>query len=147
MPFARCYFHVVWATKRRAEIIAPALGDLILTTIARKSNALQSPILASFAMPDHVHVAVNLSPRVAISEWARQVKGLSSHEVNAMFPNLETSFSWQKSYGALTFGTTQQAFVCGYIQNQRAHHARELQLYEWLERTTESSEEEADADC
>ncbi len=140
MPFARCYFHVVWATKRRAAIITPAISECIINSIKEKSAALRSPIFAIYAMPDHLHVAVSLSTHLAISEWVRQVKGFSTHEVNTMYPNLETSFGWQKSYGALTFGTTAREFVCGYINRQREHHA-DQKTYAWMERIDEAAHE------
>lgn len=132
MPFAKCYFHVVWATKHRAAVIDSQLQALIQDIIQQQSRELHSPILATYAMPDHVHVAVQISPRVAVAEWARRVKGISSHEVNGAFPDLETPFAWQKSYGVVTFGEKQAGFVINYIVKQREHHANN-HLYALLE--------------
>ncbi len=132
MPFAKCYYHVAWATRHRAAVIDAQRQALIQDIIQQKSRELHSPILAIYAMPDHVHVAVQISPRVAVAEWARRVKGISSHEVNGAFPDLETTFAWQKSYGVVTFGEKQAGFVVNYIVKQREHHANN-HLYALLE--------------
>ncbi|MCC6615577.1 MAG: IS200/IS605 family transposase [Anaerolineae bacterium] len=134
MPFAKCYYHIVWATKYRAAIIDSKLQSLIKEIIQQKSRELHSPILAIDAMPDHIHVAVQISTQLSVAEWARRVKGVSSHEVNAAFPDLETTFAWQKSYGVVTFGEKQAGFVVNYITNQREHHANN-HLYALLENT------------
>ncbi len=91
MPFAKCYYHIVWATKHRAAVIDPKLQVLIQGIIQHKSTELHSPLLAIYAMPDHVHVAVRVSTQIAVADWARRVKGISSHEVNGAFPDLETT--------------------------------------------------------
>lgn len=62
------------------------------------------------------------------------MKGVSSHEVNVMFPHLPSHFHWQSSYGVLTFGAKNLDFVVAYIQNQKTHHAQN-QLERYLEQT------------
>ena len=137
MPFAKCYYHVVWATKYRAADIDPKLQVLIQDIIQQQSRELHCPILAIYAMPDHVHVGVQISPRIAVADWARRVKGSSSHEVNGAFPDLETTFAWQKSYGVVTFGEKQASFVVNYISKQREHHANN-HLYALLENSDDT---------
>lgn len=123
MPLWKCYYHMVWATERREPVITPEIERVIVETIKRKSEALGCPILAINGVSDHVHVAVNIPPRVAVAEWVRNVKGLSGREVNAMLPNLEAHFSWQGSYGVLTFGEGYLETVVKYIERQKEHDA------------------------
>jgi putative transposase len=60
----------------------------------------------------------------------KNVKGYSTHEVNAMFPELPTRFSWQTGYGVLTFGAKALPFVSDYIARQKEHHQdNALDLY------------------
>ena len=73
-------------------------------TIQEKAHELESPILAMNSVPDHIHIAACIPPKLAIAEWVKQMKGASTRDVNAQFPDLETSFGWQQSYGVLTFG-------------------------------------------
>ena len=83
-------------------------------------------------MPDHIHIAVRIPPKIAVAEWIGQVKGLSTHEVNAMFPDLEHPFAWQQGYGVLTFGAKRLPFVIDYIRRQQEHHAADT-IEEYLE--------------
>ncbi|MCA9903018.1 MAG: IS200/IS605 family transposase [Anaerolineae bacterium] len=134
MPFVRCFYHVIWATKYRAPLITPDVERALLQTVREKSQMLGCPILAIEAVEDHIHVAVANVPRIAVAEWVRQVKGLSSRQINALFPDRELRFAWQESYGVLTFGAKNLEFVVEYVNRQKAHHAANtLEMY--LEQT------------
>jgi len=134
MPFVRCFYHVIWATKYRAPLITSDVERALFQAIDEKSHALGCPIQAIGAVEDHVHVAVTIVPRVSVSEWVRQVKGLSTRQINSLFPNLEPRFSWQESYGVLTFGAKNLRFVVEYVQHQKEHHAANA-LETYLEQT------------
>lgn len=89
-----------------------------------KSEELVSPIIAIKAVADHVHVAVCISPGIAVGKWVGQVKGAASHAVNIAFGDLETPFRWQDGYGVLTFGAKNLNLVTDYIARQKEHHAK-----------------------
>src|SRR5688500_18442680 len=75
-------------------------------------------------MEDHVHVAVSIPPRTAISAFIKQLKGESSHLLNhAAGQDGQDWFHWQPQYGVLSFGERSLPKVIDYVQNQRAHHA------------------------
>lgn len=130
MRFWRCYYHVIWATKNRAAWITPRIERVIIDTIQQKALALASPILAINTVSDHLHIATCIPPKVAIAEWVKQMKGTSTRTVNEQFPDLESAFSWQTSYGVLTFGVKNLDFVESYITRQKEHHANStLEMY------------------
>jgi len=88
-------------------------------------------------MPDHVHLAVSVPPRVAISAFVQAVKGSSSHLVNHVESDMgRETFGWQAEYGVLSFGERSLEDVVAYVENQVAHHAaREIRPeFERLER-------------
>jgi REP element-mobilizing transposase RayT len=123
MPFWRCYYHLIWATKNRAAWIMPPIETVILRTIESNSRKLDSQILAVNTVADHIHAAVCIPPKLAVAAWVKHMKGTCTRDVNAQFPSLETAFGWQQSYGVLTFGAKNQRFVIDYIQRQKEHHA------------------------
>ena len=133
MPFSRCYYHIVWATKNRTALITPQIERVILATIRAKASDLQTEILAVNTVPDHLHVAVCIAPKLAVAEWVKQMKGTSTRDVNGHFPNLETTFGWQRGYGVLTFGAKNLDFVVSYIKNQKEHHSNQT-LEPYMER-------------
>src|SRR5690606_21966553 len=96
---------------------------VIFAAIEQKSAELRCPLLGLNAVTDHVHVAVNIAPSLAVSQWAGYVKGFSAHAVNASFTDLETTFKWQEGYGVVTFGEKNLPFVQAYIAQQKQHHA------------------------
>jgi REP element-mobilizing transposase RayT len=123
MTFWRCYYHFVWTTKYREPLITPAIETVVIQTIRAKSRELGCEILAINAVPDHLHIALALSPAVAAARWAKMVKGASSHTVNSLNPTAPVRFQWQEGYGALTFGAKQIPYVVHYIECQKDHHA------------------------
>ena len=132
MPFRVCYYHVVWATKNREPLITPEIETLIVSSIMQKSVQLDSPIQAINGVADHIHVAVSISTNLAVAEWVRHIKGISSHDINALFPQLPTPFRWQQGYGVLAFGAKMLPFVADYIARQKEHH-RDNMLEMYLE--------------
>lgn len=122
MPFVVCYYHAIWSTKHRKPIISQQIESVLFDTIRHKSKQLKSPIHAVNAAYDHIHVAVEIAPSVAVSEWIRQVKAVSARIINREFPNLDESFYWQRSYGILSFGKKTLPFVQKYIEKQKIHH-------------------------
>ena len=136
MSFWVCNYHVVWATKGREPMITPSIEGVIFESIRQKSIELKASILAVNGVEDHVHVAVQIPPKVSVSQWVRHVKGFSTREVNTMYPDLPISFRWQTGFGVLTFGSKQTPFVVGYIERQKAHHANNT-IEPYLERIGE----------
>ena len=122
MSFHVCYYHVVWATKGRAELITPEVERIIIPTIRRKSADLQSPIFAINGTIDHIHVAVSIATAIAVARWVKEVKGVSAYTVNTTYPDLNPRFYWQKGYGVHTFGAKVLPFVTDYIEQQKEHH-------------------------
>lgn len=137
MPFWENYFHVVWATYRRIPMILPEHESFIASNIHEKSSSLNCPIHAVNMMADHVHVAVSIKPSLSQSEWARQIKGFTSHQMNTVY-KLDEPFKWQKSFGISTLGKNQLPIVLEYIKNQKVRHAND-DIYISLENCDEKN--------
>lgn len=123
MPFWKCYYHIVWTTKYRQPYITRAREQLIFATIHQVSDDLKSKLWAVNGTADHVHVAVSIPPGVAVAQWVKRCKGLSSNIVNKHDPD-DDIFRWQEGYAVLTFGEKVLPFVLAYIGNQKQHHAQ-----------------------
>lgn len=132
MAFWRCYYYVIRATKNCEALIYPQHENLIFEAIRRKSTELGCEVFGVNGMPDHIHVAVSMPPTLAIADWVKHVKGISSREWNAALPNLPLRFRWQDSYSVLTFGKRNLSFVLDYIAQQKEHHANN-RVYAYLE--------------
>lgn len=121
MPFWKCYYHVVFATKHRAPIIEPTFEAVIFGEIRQKATRFGSTLYAVNGTEDHIHIATTIPPNVAVAKWIGEIKGASSRAVNTTF-ELDTKFQWQSGYGVLTFGELRLPFVVAYVNNQKSHH-------------------------
>lgn len=137
MPFWKCYYHLIWATKNRAAWITPKVEKIFFDAIQEKAQSLESPILAINTVADHIHIAANIPPKLAIAEWVKQMKGIATREINSQLPDLATAFGWQGSYGVVTFGSKNLDFVVAYIQCQKEHHSKDT-LVQYLEQIDET---------
>ena len=64
---------------------------------------------------------------MALSEFVRQVKGVSSHFANHEL-RVPVSFSWQAEYGVLSFGSKELGSVVRYVKEQRHHHDQQTTI-------------------
>jgi putative transposase len=117
--FYKLYYHVVWTTKDRSPTLTPSIRTEVVNAIRDKCLALGCHLHAANAAEDHVHVALEIRPSVAISTVVGQIKGASSHEVNQLGGDL---IHWQDGYGVVSFRENDLPGVIRYVENQEAHH-------------------------
>src|SRR5688500_11796781 len=103
MSWWRLFYHVVWATKGREPLIDAPRAEAIERAIREHCRNADIIVYAVGIVPDHVHLALSIPPRLAIAGVVRQLKGTASHLVNhsPTLPNAG-SFSWQAEYGVLS---------------------------------------------
>ena len=128
MPYFRLYYHVVFATKGRAPNITPELESVIYQTILRKSRQLDCVVHALNGIADHIHIAVTIPPKLSISDYVRQVKGVSSREANQHAPDADERFRWQKGFSVHSYGQKVLSTVVQYIEEQKQHHSNNTVL-------------------
>lgn len=133
MAFWDTYYHLIWATHRRAHLITPTVEETLFRLIRHKSQMLKCPIHAVNTMPDHIHIVTSIRPSVAVMQWVKEVKGFSSYQTNQL-DVADEYFSWQSGYGCLTYGRKALPNIIDYVQNQKQHHAND-DVYQYLERT------------
>ncbi|MBZ0302231.1 MAG: IS200/IS605 family transposase [Anaerolineae bacterium] len=138
MSFWRCYYHIVWATKDRQPLLSPEIERVVIQAATEKSHSLKCSIHAMNGVADHMHVAVCIPPYIAVADWVRNIKGMSAHTVNEVFPDRDIRFQWQRGYGVLTFGAKLLPVVSDYIARQKEHHQQNT-IEAYLERTDEDA--------
>ena len=121
MPYWRMFYHIVWGTKNREEFISPTWESDLYGYLWGKATALGCIPHAIGGMPDHVHVAISIPPKLAVAKTIGLLKGSSSHHINANY--LNGVFAWQAEYGAFTFSERALPVIVAYVKNQKKHHA------------------------
>lgn len=122
MSYWKLFYHLVWGTKQRLPMIDEQRAAILMEMIpgiAREEGAL---VHAIGTMPDHVHVAISIPPRVAIAHVAMRLKGATSHRLNHD-PRAESWHGWQAEYGVISLSEKALPQVVEYVQNQSQRHA------------------------
>jgi putative transposase len=142
VPYWRLFYHVVWATKGRQQMIDGDAARVIERSVRTKSRDLGGIVHAFGWMPDHVHVAVSIPPNISVGTFVGQLKGASSHATSQMRVR-EVTFAWQGEYGVESFGDKHLPDVIAYIQNQPHRHAVQ-HIWDRLERITDRNQPNPD---
>jgi putative transposase len=131
MPFWRCYYHIIWATKYREPSIIPAYEAVMFAAMERTSAELECDLLAANCTTDHVHITASIKPSITVAKYIGRMKGASSRAINTSFER-ETRFHWQNGYSVLTCGKNALPFIKKYIAKQKEHHANNT-AHDYLE--------------
>jgi putative transposase len=121
MSIWRTYYHLVWATHNRLPLISEASEPELYRRITTKCESMECRLYAIGGIADHVHLVVSIPPKLAVAEFARQIKGSSSRFMNQH--HLGYQFAWQREYGVFSLGSKQLDQAITYVQNQKHHHA------------------------
>lgn len=123
--YTQIYIQIVFTVKGRQNLIMKENREELhkfLTGIV--SNRTQK-LLAVFAMPDHVHLLVSISPTLSVSDLVRDIKAGSSKFINDKRWT-KVRFNWQEGYGAFSYSKSSLNAVVKYILNQEEHHKKNI---------------------
>ena len=72
VAYWRLFYHLVWSTKKREPSISQDLETVISRSFDLTCDDLELIVHARGFMPDHVHIAVSIPPKVAQIGLAQQ---------------------------------------------------------------------------
>jgi len=112
--------HVVFSTKDRAKLIAPAMQPKLWAYIAGICKHEGIFVHAIGGTEDHIHCLLQLPPTHNLAKTIATLKANSSRWMR------ETSrlFAWQNGYGAFSVSASLLPTVDRYVRNQEAHHRK-----------------------
>jgi putative transposase len=120
MPYWRLFYHIVWATKNRLDLIDPTWEKDLYGYIWGKSITWECIPHAIGGISDHIHLAISIPPKLDVATLIGRLKGSSSHHINENYAH--GSFKWQSEYGVSSFSEKALASIVAYINNQKKHH-------------------------
>jgi REP element-mobilizing transposase RayT len=116
------HVHVVFSTKDRMPLIAPAWRERMHAYLGGVIKNLEATPNAVGGVADHVHLLIGLRATHALAEVVRSVKAVSSRWVHEEI-GLK-NFAWQEGYGAFSVSPSQCEAVRQYIEGQEEHHRK-----------------------
>ena len=116
-----CKYHIVFAPKYRRKVFygqkAVAIGKILRQLCEWKGVKMIEGELC----PDHVHMLVEIPPKIAVSSFMGYLKGKSTTMIYEQFPELKYKYKqrefWCKGYYVDTVGKNERR-IAEYIENQ-----------------------------
>lgn len=131
--FHHLFYHLVWSTKNREPLIAPAVEQDLYTYLSWKVPQLGGNLLEINGIEDHLHLLIQFPPKWPPAKIVKDLKGSSSHYLSHRGTS-SIDFQWQEGYSIFSVGERETSFVRTYIQRQKQHH-REGNLIDLWETT------------
>ena len=130
--YTQMYVHLVFSPKRREALISRKWKDELekyITGIVQNHN---HKMLATGAMPDHIHLFIGYNVNHLIPDLVEEIKTSSNAWIKKN--NLsQFRFDWQKGYGAFSHSRSNLDTVVKYVLNQEDHHKRKTFKEEYLD--------------
>jgi putative transposase len=117
----RCKYHIVFAPKYRRQVIYGKIKEDIGQIIRKLCEFKKVEIIEAEACPDHIHMLVEIPPKIAVSTFMGYLKGKSSLMIFDRHANMKYKYGnrkfWCKGYYVDTVGKNEK-MVEEYIKNQ-----------------------------
>jgi len=124
MALWRLYYHFIWSTSDRRDLITPEMEPDMYGFIIGKAVALGAIVHAIDGVTNHSHMIASVPPSLALSEFVKEIKGSSSHHINHGLIKYPITFSWQGGYGVFSLSSKQLDDAIAYVLHQKEHHAQ-----------------------
>ncbi len=116
-----CQYHIIFCPKYRRPILVDAVAARLKELLMEKQDEYGYAVMGMEVMPDHVHLLLDVDPRVGVASVVAKIKGYTSHALREQYPWLKkrlptlwTRSKFISSVGAVTLETVQQ-----YIASQK----------------------------
>jgi REP-associated tyrosine transposase len=113
-------YHLIWCPKRRKSVLVGKVAADCRALIRTKCEEHGWHVKELAVQPDHVHLFVRVWPATAAADVLKAVKGVTSRELRAKYPQLlKLPSLWTRSYFAATAGNVSQETIKRYIEAQK----------------------------
>jgi REP element-mobilizing transposase RayT len=124
--------HVIFSTRKQVALLDPALLERLVPYMAKVLRSAECTPLAVNGFQDHMHAVFGYSPRLALSNVIRELKGSSSSWVRHQMPE-RRNFAWQEGFAAYSVSPSRVPEAVRYVETQEEHHREKSFEEEYLE--------------
>lgn len=119
----RLSIHLVLVTKYRYKVISTTVLNRLKEIFAATCQKWECELTEFNGESDHVHMLIEINPKVQISAFANNLKTVSSRLIRKEFPEHCARFYrkpvfWKIGYCVVSTGGASLDVVKNYIQNQ-----------------------------
>ena len=118
--------HIVFVTKYRHKVITPQIELRLQKMFVRLCKTQDCELLeckADLGKKDHIHLLVDLAPKISLGKLCNILKTISSREIRKEFatelrPYYWKPVFWKRGYGYTSSGGAPIEILKRYIENQ-----------------------------
>ena len=116
-----CKYHVVFCPKYRRKVLVPPIDTRIKEMVLEKQDLYSYTVVEIEVMPDHVHLLLDVDPRVGIDAVVRKIKGYTAYRILQEYPWMKQRLPslWTRSRFIATVGAVSLETVKRYIEEQK----------------------------
>lgn len=116
-----CQYHVIFCPKYRRKVLTGRVAERLKELILEKQEEFQYEILDMEVMPDHVHLLIDVDPKIGVYTVVSKIKGYTSKQLREEFPELKKKLPtlWTLSKFISSVGSVTLDVVKKYIEEQK----------------------------
>jgi putative transposase len=116
-----CQYHVVFCPKYRRQVLVGDIEKRLRELILEKQGEYGYEVLDMEIMPDHVHLLLDVNPKIGVYTTVSKIKGYTSKQLRSEFPSLKKRIPtlWTHSRFISTVGSVTLEAVTKYIDEQK----------------------------
>jgi putative transposase len=117
-----CQYHVIFCPKYRRPVLVDAMATRLKVLALARQEEYGYTVLGMEVMPDHVHLLLDVDPRVGIASAVAKIKGYTSGELRQPCPWLRRWLPtlWTRSKFISSVGAVTRDAVQAYIASQKS---------------------------
>ena len=114
-------YHIIFCPKYRRPVLVNGVDTRLKEILFQEAEKMDVIIKSLEIMPDHVHMFIEVDPRILLHKVIKQFKGVSAHTLRQEFPWLKSRIPslWTRSYFSCTVGHISESTVMKYIEDQK----------------------------
>ena len=116
-----CQYHIIFCPKYRRSVLVEGIDTRLKELILNKEKEYGYEVLDMEIMPDHVHLLLDVNPKIGVFTVVNHIKGYTSHELRKEFPSLKSRLPtlWTQSKFISSVGAVTLEVVKKYIKSQK----------------------------
>lgn len=116
-----CQYHVIFCPKYRRKVLVDGVDTRLKEIFPKIAKDLGGNIMEMEVMPDHVHLLVEIDPKISACDFVGSLKRRSSHIIRTEFPSVKRRLPslWTRGKFIATVGSVSLETVKQYIEDQK----------------------------
>ena len=116
-----CKYYVVFCPKYGRKVLVPPIDTRIKEMILEKQDLYSDTVVEIEVMPDHVHLLLDVDPRVGIDAVVRKIKGYTAYRILQEYRWMKHRLPslWTRSRFIATVGAVSLETVKRYLEEQK----------------------------